>query len=211
MNVAVCFSGQARAVNNLIDRFNTHLLQPYKPDIFAFFWSGYEEILFLDKFRPVSCIVTPQKNLFKDKEWERRGNTPSMTYAIREANKLKKDRESLYKFTYDVVVRVRTDLSIIGTPPLDITAPNKIFVTKDRYCNGSVSDQFAFGDSLSMDKYSLSYDFMLENETNMCGEAVIYSNAVANGLSFELIPNFEHELLVLDKYLRGKKYWWEEI
>lgn len=86
----------------------------------------------------------------------------SMWYKIEACNNLKKDYEIENNFKYDCVIRFRGDLFVEQPIPIDIhTNLQHLFLPN--YGNfGGACDQFAYGNSEIMDKYSELYS-NLEN------------------------------------------------
>lgn len=93
--------------------------------------------------------------------WDNRGisnnilNSSKMFFLIKEVNDLKKQQEFKQNKKYDLVIRTRpdyeyNDVSIFKS--LNIKE-NTIYVAKPYGCS-PIDDQFAFGDSASMDKYA---------------------------------------------------------
>jgi SAM-dependent methyltransferase len=81
----------------------------------------------------------------------------SMYYKVEVCNDLKKEYEQENNFIYDCVIRFRGDLYVEHPIPIDDrTSFNNLFLPS--YGNfGGACDQFAFGGSAVMDKYSSIY------------------------------------------------------
>lgn len=81
--------------------------------------------------------------------------TYSMYYSIYKANELKKDWENKNNIKFDVVYRIRSDIELLNEHdlPRKTIQPNTLYVPANDH-HGGLNDQFAFGDSPSMDLYS---------------------------------------------------------
>jgi SAM-dependent methyltransferase len=81
----------------------------------------------------------------------------SMFYKIEECNKLKKEYEIANNMKYDCVIRFRGDLFVEHQIPIgENTNLNHLYIPMYGNFNG-ICDQFAFGNSEVMDKYSSIY------------------------------------------------------
>lgn len=93
--------------------------------------------------------------------WDSRGiggsviNSSKMFFLIHEANNLKKMQEFITNSKYDLVIRTRPDYEYKNLSPLNKLnlKEDTIFSAKPYDCS-PIDDQFAFGSSDSMNKYS---------------------------------------------------------
>lgn len=117
MRVAVCLSGQARAIEANLHTIIENLIEPCGADVFCHFWdsglggrSRAEEAV--ARLRPKYFQIDEQIDFGR---YPGKGNIPrtrSMFYSLKQANSLKKLHERREGFVYDFVIRTRTDLVI---------------------------------------------------------------------------------------------------
>lgn len=92
----------------------------------------------------------------------------SMHYSIRAANALKTHYEKENNIKFDTVIRMRYDSDIKIMESLSHYALDKINIPIYRDWMGGINDQFAFGPSELMDKYSNLFP-TFGYHTRMCG------------------------------------------
>jgi hypothetical protein len=212
MRYAICLSGQLRDWRGT---FETFIRQMPHCDVFISTWNtddtetavreiGPQEIVENDFDTFKKDNVSLRTNCFyKERQFDpRRPNgkkdlLPSlaMFFNIWKCNELKKRHEQQEGFTYDVVIRLRSELNFLSLPNQDlfqkiIEGSNCIYVPKG-YEWGGITDLFAFGSSQSMDTYSSvwtrftpsaidhQYDVITNNE-----ELLIY-HLESEGLPFK--------------------------
>jgi hypothetical protein len=179
--VAVCVAGQARAVEENFECIKRCILDPLQPDVFVHTWKAPEEEVAAYPQDPHKLI-----EMYSPKEWSisepidfpqhdfdvitqptgdllawhfQRIN--SMYYSIYEANELKKGYEHDKAFTYDWVIRLRTDVILAGTLDLGLCDPNFMYLhLQELPDNLRCNDVFAFSSSENMDVYSSCYGDM---------------------------------------------------
>jgi len=89
-------------------------------------------------------------------------NVFAMWYKKHSANQLKIKWEEQNNFKYDVVVLSRFDLCFLEEPIIEILPPNKIKIPVGFDWCGGIGDLFAYGDSITMDKYFQIFEKMKE-------------------------------------------------
>jgi hypothetical protein len=166
MRIALQISGQQRYGD-----FFPQLLSAFDGcdlDIFVHNWSGprsEEELRDLIGPQLVGLAVEPQIAFEVPPEWKKlvpQGssifNLVSMTYGIREANRLRVESGR----DYDAVVRARSDIRLLG--PITIPPAPLIELGKRPYFlpfgKPEIQDQFAIGDPAVMDLYAGLYDHL---------------------------------------------------
>lgn len=117
MRVALYLSGQVRALDANLHTIIDNLVTPCNADVFCHFWDSgpggrerAEEAV--ARLRPKAFDIAQQIDFTL---YPGRGHTPrtrSQFYSLKQANNLKKSEESKGNFTYDFVIRCRTDLVI---------------------------------------------------------------------------------------------------
>lgn len=101
-------------------------------------------------------------------EWTRANNLEgicrvehlfAMCYKIKHCNAIKNEYAAAHQVHYDCVIRCRADMLFNRTIKISEISPNTVYtpsiLTWDR-----VNDQFAYGDTPSMDVYSSIYDHL---------------------------------------------------
>ena len=114
----------------------------------------------------------------------------SMHYSIRAANALKSYYEKENAMKFDVVIRMRYDSEIKIMNPLNQYDLNKINIPIYRDWMGGINDQFAFGPSELMDKYSNLFP-TFGYHTRMCG--IYHPETIFRTYLKDI--NIEHEIV----------------
>lgn len=186
MRVALCLSGQVRALDSNLHTILDNLVSPCDADVFCHFWDSgpggrtrAEEAI--ERLHPKAFDIAEQIDFTKHPG---RGHTPltrSQFYSVKQSNNLKKREESKGNFTYDFVIRARTDL-VIQKPfvpeehnpsfvyarsrPIDSVSDGE-FHWKERPYTDALpgagrfkfeDDMFFISNSTNMDLYACAYD-----------------------------------------------------
>lgn len=175
MKVAVQISGRQR-YGTYFAEFQNALATTFGPvDFFIHNWSDKRsaaEITNLVQFphKVAKIEVVPQIPFFIDPKWDRAHGTAfnvvSMLYGIQAVNKLRHDYQTETGAAYDLVIRARSDIKLVGFPvdPTWLTADDdlQVYVGKrPHYLPKNlpeVQDQFAIGRPEAMDVYANMYD-----------------------------------------------------
>jgi hypothetical protein len=154
MRIAVCIAGQIRTWNQVKDNITQNI---FKDNTDVFFVC--DEDLSIPN---IDHVITKELQSFYDEsdlqlfDCKSDGlrsivDCTNMFYKITKCNQLKKQHEDAHNFKYDIVVRLRPDISfqnhVIFSRDRD-----KIFIPNG-YDYGGVCDQFAYGSSDLMDKF----------------------------------------------------------
>ena len=120
------------------------------------------ESIKIEKFESKIDFFTSLKEVknFKILQYPNKINHISMFYSIFQSNNLKSSFEKDNNIIFDVVYRMRFD-SEISNPNLLIKEKienNTIFIPTPLKDYGGINDQFAFGSSDALDKYSNLYN-----------------------------------------------------
>lgn len=172
--IALCFSGQARAVKYCFESIFNNLIYPLgKVDIFIHSWfidpaernrfDIFHLNLFDSSLDEYVAMYRPVASLFEDfdrSEYLRYNNLTErpriMFYSMFKANELKSSYEEEGGFKYDYVIRARTDLLIrkkIHREQLYWLDDNSVLIPSG-FDFGGINDQAAIGTSLAIDKYA---------------------------------------------------------
>ena len=182
LKVALCISGHMRTFKDNFSNLHKNILSKLNCDVFIHTWNtldSYKEKINDNQFEtlqryynPKSIIIEPKKefqitNLMRSKAEPGRNvhNMLSMFYKIEACNNLKKEYEIANNFKYDLVIRFRSDISMLSPLPITNKIDNDLLYVP-LYGNFSgLCDQLAFGSSETMDKYSCIFS-NIENHLN---------------------------------------------
>jgi hypothetical protein len=188
MRVALCISGLPRSVKRCHGNINEVFISPFNPDIFTYFWKANietrESSPNLDFRHEITqahvrypavtnVVIEPSTSLlqeyFKENNFnvadmmsvlrDKRRHCLSMYKAIYEVNRLKTRHEIQNQFKYDLVMRIRTDVSFRGftSRNLPILEGYISIPQRKKLVAGGYGDEFAWGPSEAMDYYSSLY------------------------------------------------------
>ena len=225
MKIAIQISGEFRMLHLCLPALHK-VLEGHSVDFFVHTWRKEEEgetypfpgryewhktmFVFghgkgLAAFQPRSYLV----ETYEDKtELHSKPRSMSMFYSIYMANELRKSYEKQMEFTYDLVMRYRTDC-ILETRIFDSLPTKKPFlvipvssrvVNVDGPCEGSsICDWIAYGTPDTMDAYCATYLTWLEQPSDQIPipESMLYLQLKKVGL---MEPAFLHRPLT-DFYL----------
>jgi hypothetical protein len=126
---------------------------------FLFLFDNFDyESIHIDKFESKLDYFTYLKNIknFKIRQYADKINHISMFYSIYISNNLKISFEKENNFLFDIVYRMRFDSEISNPNELvkQKIENNTIIIPTKEKDYGGINDQFAFGPSNAMDKYS---------------------------------------------------------
>ena len=175
MRYAICLSGQLRDWRVTFDTFIQHM--PHC-DVFISTWKSDETEEVVSKVGPLDIVENDfeafqkdhisllTKCFYKERRYDplRPNRTKdllpslSMFFNIWKCNELKKKHEQQKRFTYEVVIRLRSELNFLRLPNQKlfrkiINGSKCIYIPKG-FEWGGITDLFAFGSSPSMDIYS---------------------------------------------------------
>jgi hypothetical protein len=203
MKVAVCLSGFARIFPYTYPYLKKYILDPLNADTFFYGYSQDDKEIFaddiLDVYKPVKHVIREWDTSVEDEIWDVYGtkeigrtelytkpiNILSMHYNIFKSNQLKIQYEQENNFTYDLVIRSRTDMFYfreINTTELSMAMmPMTVWIPTVWDFRGitgyGTTDHFAFGSSHVMNLYSnlinreaeynIKHDFLLHPESMM--------------------------------------------
>lgn len=169
VKIALCFSGQPRALYDGYEYFNRNLLSLYDVDVFVHSWNSEFNDAVVDLYKPklflfedpafynVNDKWTDPKKLYEG--WSPRSVT-SMWYSIKQSNELKVRYEIENDFVYDWAIRARFDYALNVVLPFYTLDNSKIFLPEREtdFRHQHACDQFACGNSYIMNLYSKVFD-----------------------------------------------------
>lgn len=194
MKIALCLSGRPRSYKEGYEYHKRNLFDHHEVDVFVHSWEDIDNDAFqfidytYDPKRIVltSCFNEDELKKYPDihPDWPAK-NVVHMLYSVFRSNHEKRMYELENGFTYDVVIRSRFDYALNRSLPLTEIEKGKIYVPKDMVKgyivpNGIIcNDQFAFGDSSTMDLYSNTF-WMIDLASSlgclMSGEDLLSAN-----------------------------------
>jgi SAM-dependent methyltransferase len=185
VKTALCISGHLRTFEENFQSIKNNILDRLDCDVFIHTWDilglsyrftdaelhNTETGLLLNKikqlYNPRKIVIEKTKNFPVKPIMQARlidhRDIPgilSMYYKVEACNDLKREYEKEHGFTYDCVIRFRGDLYAEQPIPID-ERTNLNYLYLPAFGNfGGACDQFAFGNSSVMDKYSTLYSNM---------------------------------------------------
>ena len=215
MNVALCLSGFPRTMEYSYPYLKKYILDELHPDIFYF---GYEDQFtkkedIINLYKTKSCFARKYTPEVKEEIWSSYGTRKtknvvhfqggeallSQYYNLYNSNKLKSEYEKHKGFTYDIVIRARTDYYFfrkIEKAELSIQ-PNHVYIPTI-WDFGGVSSGFAYGDSSTMNDYS--------NLFNRLSEYNLIDN---HKLHPETIKSYHLKKNNINRVIIKNHFWWE--
>ena len=184
MKVAICLSGHFRSYEKCLNTLKNSILNNFDIDIFIYTWNtiGFDgnrgDSHLINKRLNISDITNlyqPKKiSIEFQKKWDaskyiNKKNSGlrdseillGMFYGIYKSNELKSRFEIENNFKYDIVIRSRPDIffesNLYHKDLINVKTSSGIWIPKFGNYNG-LNDQFAYGDSNSMDLYSNIYN-----------------------------------------------------
>ena len=182
-------SGQPRSYRKAYHFIKNNLLDRYDVDVFAHAWrpDGANLGVYVDiqnLYKP-SSFITEEKlpedinsDLTVPNASHPANFCTSMFYSIYRANDFRIKREAILNKKYDFVIRCRYDLALNKKIVFEELEKGKIYVSKDTDGpNPLLNDQFAIGDSESMNIYSSTFLFLrwhyLKHNAQLCGHSML--------------------------------------
>ena len=185
MRVALCISGHLRKFDQTFHSLRQNFLQSHKSDIFIHTWDklGFSCKFKTDsvlnntnqKLTQIKSLYNPKNFIIEPSDFietlkqegdqyaphlmyepKHVGHMASMFYKIYACNELRKKYE-LDNVSYDYVIRCRADLVFESPIILPPKSENTIWIPRFISNTDWYTDQFAIGDSYSMDLYSSLY------------------------------------------------------
>lgn len=164
MRIALCFSGQPRFIQRTHISIRDFLIDMMPIDTFWHTWkTGHDFSMpsdFVLKYLNTKDMIFEDQKLF-DTPYK---NVYSMFYSIRQVDLLRRRYEEKHSFSYDFVIRSRTDLRFFGVPEIHqgpVLFPEGRGLDDSSYKQEKMlEDQFAIGSSTDMVKYADTYDYL---------------------------------------------------
>lgn len=202
MKIALCFSGQPRSWKAGYEYYKKHILSKHDVDVFFHTWDtpGMEwrdiAIKYGTRFfkidRPLDGDFDAKyPNTPNAEKWPTR-YTVSALYSTFRSCLSKIDREVETK-QYDWVIKTRFDFALSCDIPFDALEKGKIYMPPCRYRafgDWLGNDQFAIGDSDTMNKYMSTYlnmDRYYNMGFQMIGEEMLRANLLDHSLKNSIV------------------------
>ena len=169
--IALCLSGHLRSFERTFQSLQEQLLKKTDCDIFLHIWEPEnkrlkDQIFYRAQqlYSPKKVVMESQKHFEVTSEMSKRIIDPrnhagvlSMFYKIEVCNNLKREYENENNFKYDCVIRCRPDLFFENNFSIDDMKDSNSIYLPPIGDFGGLNDQFAFGSSELMDRYSCAY------------------------------------------------------
>ena len=174
MKIALCLSGQARAINQGYEFVHKNLLKDNDVTVFIHTWESeqahdaiikYEaktwqvEEALTNDLSKYTNVPPPQPN-WKVKDPAR--STWNQLYGVIKCNWLKSTYEAYHEMKFDWVIRSRFDFALNVKIPFAELDNSKLHIPNCRMtpARDFGNDQFAFSSSGNMDKYADTYNHL---------------------------------------------------
>jgi hypothetical protein len=195
-------SGQPRSYRKAFPFIKTNLLDRYDVDVFAHAWrpEGANLGIYVDLqeiYKPINFITEEKlsdginSDLAVPNASHPANFCTSMFYSIYRSNEFRLRRETLLNKKYDFVIRCRYDFALNKKIDFESLEKGKIYVSKDTDGpNPLLNDQFAIGDSESMNVYSSTFLFLrwhYNRNVSLCGHSMLESQLRHFNISVERI------------------------
>lgn len=171
MKIALCLSGRPRSYREGFEYHKRNLLDRHDVDVFIHTWDDIDDMAFqyIDyNYDPVAITTSTTfsdqsftKYKTDNPDWPPK-NAIHMMFSVFKANELKREHELVSGIVYDAVIRSRFDFALNRQIDFEIE-PGKVYVPND-FIKGRIepngiicNDQFAVGDSPTMDLYSNTF------------------------------------------------------
>ncbi|MCB1745033.1 MAG: hypothetical protein KDK91_31995 [Gammaproteobacteria bacterium] len=216
MRVALCISGQMRTYRSCFDSVQRHILEPLQPDVFVHTWrksgmshkeqggTAVDEVLTeqglmafysaksvcLEDFDPAFSheyrgVKVPE--ILKQAEPQHFKGAIPCFYKMHACNELRREFEQAHGFEYDLVIKLRPDLSIgRAIDPAciaDALDHEVLYFERDLLNEGlQVSDKLAFANGSLMDRYASVWTHLNEYWQQPLGDGRSDSHRVGERL-----------------------------
>lgn len=195
--IALCISGQIRPTwKTTLPTIKKYIIDAYHTDVFVSF---DEAVLPADR-RDILSLLHPIRYAFEEFT-PVSANMYSKNYGLMmkriiSCNNMKKDVETQQGFTYDVVIRIRPDIFMKDSTPIesiDNIAENTLYSYDCKYLKGTVaylglSDQYFLGTSATLDKILVPDAIYKIDQMYTCklSEYILRTYAIALGIKIEV-------------------------
>lgn len=183
MKIALCLSGQPRSFEQGFEYHKKNLLDHFDVNVFIHTWKSEEANRTIELYKPVYHLIEePLAGNFDEKYT----NTPNMQkhpprftvamfYSMYQSCMMKTQHELNYNFSYDWVIKSRTDYALNIKIPFNELDSSKLYMPNCRMVpeRDFGNDQFAFGNSNTMNKRMSIYsnmDHFYDQGVQMIGE-----------------------------------------
>ena len=181
--IALCISGQLRHTKLFIKNLMKYVIIPYKPDIFMYIDNNKDNeiIKYIKKYIHPKKIIICNKIPYKQSSSGFTYNTYSMFEKIYKCNRLRIEYEQKNKINYDIIIRMRPDISInsyfnfknfknnVLYIPKYIGSNLFVYVTNIPNVFGyGIVDQLSYGSPNIMNIYCNTYKYILKLPKQLC-------------------------------------------
>jgi hypothetical protein len=217
--IAVCISGQIRPTwKSTLPTIKKYIIDAYHADVFA----SFDEDVSAPDQREILALLHPKRYAF-EAFTPLSANVYSKNYGLMmqrmiSCNNMKKDIESQQGFTYDVVIRVRPDMFMKDSPPMELidnVAENTVYSYDfghfmDVVAFYGISDQYFFGSSSTLDKVLTPSVITMIDRLPVCkfSEYILRSHMHEIGITIKMFYSSSLIYAMLDKGIieRGSEF-----
>jgi hypothetical protein len=200
MKIALCLSGQPRALEEGFLYWKKNLLDCYEVDVFVHSWKSYLNDRVLELYKPVVHIFddykfSPEHDKIYEQNCVHESSLPryslSQFYTILQSRNLKSEYEVSHSFKYDWVIKGRFDYALNIVPNFNsdnsyVYLPIRRYLRADNTYDYGFCDLFAYGSSENMNKYMSVFEFMEDFSKRpgykFYGEHLVSTTLVETGL-----------------------------
>ena len=188
MRIALCFSGQPRSFRKGYEYYARNLLDKHDVDVFIHTWECDDSEDVIKWYKPVAHRIEQQLPASIDSKYTHTPNaekwpprfTVSALYSTFQSCLLKINREVLTR-QYDWVIKTRFDFALPISIPFEHLQKQRVYMPPCRtkaFGDWLGNDQFAIGDSDTMNVYMSTYlrmDRYYNSRVEMIGEEMLRS------------------------------------
>lgn len=198
MKIALCLSGQPRSYRQGFEYHKKNLLDHYDVDVFIHTWKGPDLNDLISLYKPIWFMQEEPLTQPFDIMYPNTPNavahpprfTVSMLYSIYKSYEMKVQYELHKKFTYDWVIKSRTDYALNVKIPFEELDKTKLYIPNCRMVpeRDFGNDQFAFGSSSVMNRRMsiyLNMQHFYDQGVQMIGEDMMRAQLHESGLHGE--------------------------
>jgi hypothetical protein len=213
MKIALCLSGQPRALEEGFRYWKNNLLDRYEVDVFVHSWDSHSNAQVLELYSPKAYLFedykfSPEHDKIYEKNCVHESSLPryslSQFYTIFKSRNIKIEYEISNKVTYDWVIKGRFDYALNLDLKFNERDNSFVYLPIRRYLRANNTyeygfcDLFAFGPSDLMNKYMSVFEhiekFSRKRRFKFYGEHLLSSTLIETGLRNHYgYPEYEEE------------------
>jgi hypothetical protein len=200
MKIALCLSGQPRALEEGFRYWKKNLIDCFEVDVFVHSWNSHLNEHILELYKPKKYVFedykfSPEHDKIYEKNCVHESSLPRYSlaqfYTIIQSRNLKIEYEVSHNITYDWVVKGRFDYALNIVPDFSsdnsyVYLPTRRYLQTDNTYDYGFCDLFAYGSSENMNKYMSVFEHMQKfskiPEYKFYGESLVSTTLVETGI-----------------------------